>query len=97
MASDVNMKEESLIAQKVIYDAMNSADTDVRSFSITIEMRQSCKKARERQKLAQASKKGDLQKSEKKKKSKLKEDKVKEMERQKLDVEQIIEILKESL
>ena len=73
-ASDVNMKEESLIAQKVIYDAMNSADTDARSFSITIEMRQSCKKARERQKLAQASKKGDLQKSEKKKKSKLKED-----------------------
>ena len=65
------MEEESLIALRVIYDAMNSADADVSSFPTTKEMRQSCKKACQRQKLAQASKKGDLQKSEKERNRKL--------------------------
>ena len=60
-------------------------------------MRQSCKKACQRQKLAQASKKSDLQKSEKERKRKLKEDEVKQMKRHKLDVEQTIETLKKSL
>ena len=76
LTSDVNMEEESLIAQRVIYDAMNSADAHAGSFPITKEMRQSCKKAYQRQKLAQASKKSDLQKSEK-----LKEEEVKQMKR----------------
>ena len=40
LTSDVNMKEESLIAQRVIYDAMISADTDAGSFPITKEIRQ---------------------------------------------------------
>ena len=71
LSSDASMEEESLIALRVIYDAMNSADADVSSFPTTKEMRQSCKKACQRQKLAQASKKGDLQKSEKERNRKL--------------------------
>ena len=62
LTSDINMEEESLIAQRVIYDAMNSADADAGNFSITKEMRQSCKKAHQRQKLAHKSKKSDSQK-----------------------------------
>ena len=34
------MEEESLIAQRVIYDAMNSADVDPGGFPITKETRQ---------------------------------------------------------
>ena len=55
---------------RVIYDAMNSADADAGNFPITKEMRQSCKKACQRQKLARESKKGDAQKSEKEQKRK---------------------------
>ena len=76
---------------------MNSSDADAGSFPITKEIRQSCKKARQRQKLAQESKKGDVQKSEKERKRKLKEEKVKEMKRQKLDLEKTIKTLKKSL
>ena len=48
LTSDVNMEEESLIAQRFIYDTMDSADADAGSFPMTKEMRQSCKKARQR-------------------------------------------------
>ena len=65
------MEEESLIAQRVIYEAMDSADADAGNFPITKEMRQSCKKARQRQKLAHQSKKSDAQKSEKGQKQKV--------------------------
>ena len=90
------MEEESLIAQRVIYDAMNSADADAGSFPITKEMKQSRKKAYQRQKLDQASKKSDLQKSEKERKRKLKEEEVKQMKRQKPNVEQTIETLRKA-
>ena len=60
-------------------------------------MRQSYKKAHQRQKLAHESKKGDAQRSEKEQKKKLKEEEVKEMKGQKLDLEQTIETLKKSL
>ena len=55
LMSDVNMEQELLIAQRVIYDAMDSGNADAGSFPITKEMRQSCKKACQRQKLAQES------------------------------------------
>ena len=71
LTSDVSMEEESLIAQRVIYEAMNSADAHAGNFPITKEMRQSCKKARQRQKLAHQSKKGDAQRSEKGQKQKV--------------------------
>ena len=35
LTSDVNMEEESLIVQRLIYDAMNSADADAVNFPIT--------------------------------------------------------------
>ena len=59
------MEEELLTAQRVICDAMNSADAGASSFPIIMEARQNCKKAHQRQKLSQESKKGDVQKSEK--------------------------------
>ena len=85
------MEEKLLIAQRVIYDAISSVDADAGSFPIPKEKRQSCKKASERQKLAQESKKGDVQKSEKEQKRKLREEEAKEMQRQKLDAGQAIE------
>ena len=86
------MEEESLIAQIVIYNAMNNANVDAGSFPITKEIRQSCKKTHQRKKLAQKSKKGDVQKSERERKRKLKE-----MKREKLDVEQTTGTLKKNL
>ena len=38
LVSDVNIEEESLIAQRFIYDTMNSVDADAGSFPITKEM-----------------------------------------------------------
>ena len=52
LTSDLNMEEESLIAQRVVCDGMNSADADAVSLPITKEIRQSCKKACQRKKLA---------------------------------------------
>ena len=52
LTSCCHIEEELLITQKVIYDAMNSVDVDAGSFPITKEIRQSCKKARQRQNLA---------------------------------------------
>ena len=37
LVSDVNIEEESLIAQRFIYDTMNSVDADAGSFPITKE------------------------------------------------------------
>ena len=51
LTSDLNMEEESLIAQRVVYDGMDSVDADAVSFPITKEIRQSCKKACQRKKL----------------------------------------------
>ena len=59
LTSDVNMEEESLIAQRVIYDALSSANADAATFPISKQMRESCKKARQRQKLAAEQKKSD--------------------------------------
>ena len=53
LTSDVYMEEELLIAQIVIFNAMNSAYADAGSFPITKEISQSSKKACQRQKLAQ--------------------------------------------
>ena len=65
LVSHVNMEEESWIAQRLVYNAINSADADTGIFLITKEIRQSCMKAHQRQKLGQESKKNDVQKSEK--------------------------------
>ena len=56
------MEGDSLVAQRFVYDAMSSAGADAGDFPITKEIRQSCKKARLREKLALE--KGDCQKTE---------------------------------
>ena len=75
---------------------MNSVDADAGNFAITKEIRQSCKKVRQRQKVAQESKKGDVQKSEEERKKKLREEEMKEMKRQKVDVEHIMKHLRKT-
>ena len=75
---------------------MNSADADAGSFPIIKEIRQISKKARQRQKLAQESQKGDVQKSEEERKRKLREEEMKQMKRQKVDVEQIMKHLRKT-
>lgn len=57
LTTDVNMEAESLIAQRVIYDAISSADANVATFPISKELKQSCKKARQREKVAREGKK----------------------------------------
>ena len=97
LTSDVNMEEESLIAQRVIYDALSSANADAATFPISKQMRESCKKARQRQKLAAEQKKSDEVSSAKTLKRKLKGEEVKEMKKKKLDLQQTIETLRKSL
>ena len=84
LMSDVNMEEELLIAQRVIYDAMDSDNADAGSFPITKEMRQLQESLPETE--TSSKKLTYLQKSEKEQKRKLEEEEVKEMKRQKLDV-----------
>ena len=62
--SDVNMEDDSLIAQRLVYDVLKNAGTDAGDFPITKELRKSCKKARQREKLDQEKNKGDAQKTE---------------------------------
>ena len=96
LTSDVNMGDDSLIAQRLIYDVMNNAGANAANFPITKGMKQSCKKARQRQMLALQSKNSDAQASEHELKRKSKEEDVKSIKRQKLDLEQTIETLKKS-
>jgi len=76
MTIDVNMEAESLIAQRFIYDAMKNVNADASTFPITKEIKQSCKKARQREIAARESKKDGLVTSEKNRKRKLKEEEV---------------------
>ena len=96
LTSDVNMQDKSLIAQRFIYDAMRGSGHDSATFPITKEIRQSCKKARHREKLFLSSKKVD-QVSEHELKRKSKEDEVKEVKRRKLELEESMNTLKKSL
>ena len=57
------MEDDSLIAQRLIYDVMNNAGANAANFPITKEMKQSCKKACQRQMLALQSKNSDAQAS----------------------------------
>ena len=84
LMSDVNMEEELLIVQRVIYDAMDSDNADAGSFPITKEMRQLQESLPETE--TSSKKLTYLQKLEKEQKRKLEEEEVKEMKRQKLDV-----------
>ena len=94
--SDANMKEKLLIAERVIYDTINSANADASSFPISKEIRPTCKKAHHRKQLVQESKKSDMQKSEKEQMRQLKKEELKELQRQKLNVEQTTETLKKT-
>ena len=96
LISDINMKEKSLIAERVIYDAINSANADAGNFPISKEIRPTCKKAHHRKQLVQESKKSDMQKSEKEQMRQLKKEELKELQRQKRDVEQTTETLKKT-
>ena len=96
MTTDVNMEAESLIAQRFIYDAMKNVDADASTFPITKEIKQSCKKARQREIAVRESKKHGSVTSERHRKRKLKEE-VSEVNKQKLDLQQAIDTLKKSL
>ena len=71
------MEAESLIAQRFIYDAMKNVDADASTFPITKEIKQSCKKARQREIAVRESKKDGSVTSERHRKRKLKEEEVK--------------------
>ena len=51
------MEAESLVAQRVIYDVMSSDGANAATFGISKEVKQSCKKVRQREKIVQESKK----------------------------------------
>ena len=93
----VNMEAESLIAQRFIYDAMKNVDADASTFPITKEIKQSCKKARQREIAVRESKKHGSVTSERHRKRKLKEEEVSHVKKQKLDLQQAIDTLKKSL
>ena len=96
MTTDVNMEAESLIAQRFIYDAIKNVDADASTFPITKEIKQSCKKARQREIAVRESKKHGSVTSERHRKRKLKEEEVSHVKKQKLDLQQAIDTLKKS-
>ena len=91
------MEDDSLIAQRLVYDDLKNPGTDAGDFPITKELRKSCKKARQREKLDQEKKKAAAQKTEGELKRKSKQEEIKQLKRQKLDLVQTIETLKQNL
>ena len=94
--SDTNMEDDSLIAQRLIYDVIKKTG-EVADFPITKELRGSCKKAYSEMILAMEKKKAGAEKNDKELKRKAKREEIANLKKRKVEVENAIVTLKESL
>ena len=58
--SDVNMQEDALISQRLVYDCLLKSEREVWEFPITPELRKSCKLAHQKKRLDDQNKKLEL-------------------------------------
>ena len=94
--SDDNMEDDSLIAQRLIYDTIKKFG-DISQFPISKELRRSCKSAYKKMALDNEKKRKEHEQSDKDLKRKAKHDEIDNLKRRKVDVEKAISTLKTSL
>ena len=56
--ADVNLQEDAIISQRLVYDHLKQSEIEVWQFPITPELRKNCKLAYEKKKARQSEKKG---------------------------------------
>ena len=95
--SDDNMEDDSLVAQRLIYDAIKSSGCEVSEFPIMKKLRKICKQSRSRMLLDKEKEKCHQQKSAKDLKRKAKRDEIDEVKKAKIQVEKSIGTLKTNL
>ena len=96
LVSDTNMKEDSLIAQRLIYDTIKRFG-EVSEFPISRELRKSCRSAKSRMRLDNEKKSQEKVVSAKELKRKAKRDEISELKKRKVDLEKSVTTLKEEL
>ena len=95
---DDNMKELSLVSQRTVYDTLHSNQkVPLHEFSITAELRKSCRLAYQQYKLEQAKINESNAKTDKNLKRKLKMDEIDNVKKQKLILEKAISALREGI
>ena len=93
---DTNMKEKSLIAQRLIYDKIVGDGINVSSFQITVELRKSCMLANQRYKQSLEVQRKEKINSEKSLKRKVKTEELENIKRRKTDFQKTIKGLRKS-
>ena len=94
--SDVNMQEDALISQRLVYDCSLKCEKEVWEFLITPDLRKSCKLAHRKKRLDDQKKKARVE-TEKDLKRKHIKDKIENVKRQKMAVEKGVKTLCENV
>ena len=95
--TDVNMEEDSLIAQRLIYDSIKRSGSAAGEFPITKDLRKSCKLSRSRMQLDVEKKKEEAKKDERGLKRKAKLEELNDVKKARSEVEKCIITLKANL
>lgn len=95
--TDTNMEEDSLIAQRLIYDVLQKHDGDVSEYPITKDLRKSCRQAHSRMVLDKEKKKLEVERSDQQLKRKSKQDEIATVKKRKFELEKVVVTLKDAL
>ena len=95
--TDTYMEEDSLIAQRLIYDVLQKFDGDVSEFPITKELRKSCRQAHSKMQLDKEQKKVEEVKSDQQLKRKAKQEEIATLKKRKIELEKVVVSLKDAL
>ena len=95
--SDVNMQEDALISQRLVYDYLMKNEKEIWDFPITPDLRKSCKLAYQKKRLHDQQTKEARVENEKSLKRKHMKDEIETVKRQKVALEQSVKTLRENL
>ena len=85
--SDVNTEDDSLIAQRLVYDGLKNSGVEVWDFPITKNLRKSCKQSAKRMHLDKEKRKDNEQKTDKELKRNAKHEEIENLKKRKVGVE----------
>ena len=91
------MKEESLIAQRLVYDTVTNSGKYLWEYPIKAELRKSCKLSNQKWKQELEKREQEEKKNEKNLKRKMKREEMDEVKKQKLNVQEAIDSLRKGI
>ena len=92
-----NLKEKSLVAQRIVYDTLKVSNVKLDQFVIKPDLRKSCKLAYQRYRLEQEKSKYCAKEKSKSEKRKMKLEEINALKKQKLSLERTIDSLRDGI